>query len=676
MAVVPEAHPVGRQIKGLTGTPHEDLGAWPTPDEGALSGDSRRKYLCRKRGVAMYLAGEPEDAIRGACDLGLKHIYRLITERCLEIHSDGLIYGWRGLVPNAHIRPYKRKSPVKIDSFGYGAAGAMETVLDLHPDLRKAFEKRILTGPKADDLGASKRPRQAHWKWFLNELRKLGYEVRGEWPFNTENNGYNTVCRYIDQVLAANPKKAVRAIGGPSLEKKILAGDGVDRPVWEVFQRVEMDAHKIDGRFCVALPQPTGGYIEKIVHRLWVIVIIEVTSKAVLAYFLSLRREVSKEDVLRTIKRALSRWHPRKLSFSEVAYRDNAGFPSNISEEFLGVCWGETSVDGALAETCHHVRNMLKDVVGAELIDPSHGFSSRRSMDDRPFIEAFFKKLASGGFQRMTNTTGGKPEGKYGRDPAKIAVSSRFQFEYAEELLDALVANYNATPHTSLGNRSPLEYLKFVSSRGDIQFRHADPTSVQKILSYRKKCMVRGGLAEGRRPYVNFVRGRYSNEILGQRYDLVGSYIWVVNHLEDDARVAEASTLSGASLGIVRAAPPWHKLPHSLTVRQAISSCLQRRMFTVASGADAVEAFLEFCEQQNDRKLPIHPAYLEARRILVQEAEASVSQSMLELAMSRQQPREEAGVREKGGRRDSTSTKAKPEVTRKSMPARRMAASD
>jgi hypothetical protein len=52
------------------------------------------------------------------------------------------------------------------------------------------------------------------------------------------------------------------------------------------------------------IPQPTGGYVQKIVHRLWVVVILEVTSRAVLGYHFSMRKEVSKVDVLRALKMA------------------------------------------------------------------------------------------------------------------------------------------------------------------------------------------------------------------------------------------------------------------------------------------------------------------------------------------------------------------------------------
>jgi len=59
--------------------------------------------------------------------------------------------------------------------------------------------------------------------------------------------------------------------------------------------------------------------------------------------------------------------------------------------------------------------------------------------------------------------------------------------EYAEELLDVLIANYNATPHSGLGHRSPLEYLQFICFRKSTSLRRADEKTIQGILVYRKK---------------------------------------------------------------------------------------------------------------------------------------------------------------------------------------------
>jgi transposase InsO family protein len=625
----------GRKIKGLSDTEMADLDKWPYPDEGAFAEDHRVLYLNRKNAVKLYVSGSSAETILDNCGFTLSHVYRLITERCLCPHPDGLIYGWRALVPNAHIRPYRRQRLVKPNESGHGASGALQAVLDLHPELRKAFEKRILASCPQNKLGAVKRPRQAHWKWFLDELRKLGYEQQNKWPFNTKNNGYVSICNYMNDVLDANPKQAARVLGGEDAGKKLIASDGVDRPVTKVFQRVEMDAHKIDGRFCVMMPTLIGGHIPKIIHRIWVVVIIDVFSRAVLGYYLSLGVEVSKDDVMRTLKMALTRWQRRNLTFSDKAYHEGGGLPSGVSDNYVGVCWDETSVDGALAETCKHVESVLRDTVGSVLINPKLGFSSRRSKDDRPFIEAFFRTLGTYGFQKLSNTTGSKPEEKQGRNPDEIALTSQFQLEYAEELLDVLIANYNAMPHTGLGYRSPLEYLRFVCASPGTVLRYADPNAVQGLLSYRKKCRVNGDLKQGRKPYVHFEGARYTNEALQQRFDLVDDYVWVVNHLEDDARVALASTLEGQQLGILRAAPPWHRLPHSLKVRQAINTATRKRLFAISSNVDAVEAFLDFYETQADKKLPVHPAYLEARRILAQQADLNRGDTVLDNALAK-----------------------------------------
>ncbi|WP_258096695.1 hypothetical protein, partial [Klebsiella pneumoniae] len=83
---------------------------------------------------------------------------------------------------------------------------------------------------------------------------------------------------------------------------------------------------------------------------------------------------------------------------------------------------------------------------------------------------------------------------------------------------------------------------------------------------------------------------------------------------EDDARFVSVSTQQGEFLGIVRAAPPWHRMPHSLFVRQAIRALDKRRLLYLSSHCDAVEALLQYAESSPGRKLPPHPAYLEARR--------------------------------------------------------------
>ena len=365
------------------------------------------------------------------------------------------------------------------------------------------------------------------------------------------------------------------------------------------------------------------------------------------------------------IKNALARWSRKDLAFSDQAYFEDAALPSGYHERYVGLCWNETSVDGALAETCESVRAKLHDVVGSTLLDPRVGFAQRRSKDDRPFIESFFRSLASRGLQRLSNTTGTKTQDKQGRDPAKVAVISEFQLEYAAELLDSLIANYNATPHTSLGYRSPLQMLDFYAASGRLPTRYADPNSVQGLLSVRRLCVVRGGYQKGRRPYVNFAGASYANAELAQRHDLVGQPIWVINHLEDDSRVALATTQEGTRLGVLRAHPPWHRTPHSLSIRSAINAMVRNRRFSLAHGGDAVTVFMEFVESNAKGKMPIHPSYLELKRLLLDHAEFRSGDSEVAQAkarLSRAASANDDGPQEAAGQANPTAIALAPVI--------------
>lgn len=591
--------------------------AWVEVDAQALSEERRALYLRRRRGIELYFAGATEPELKQACGLGRAHIYRLITERCLQQHPDGNLYGWRGALPHARVKAYTRTKPVTVNDWGGGAVGALQYLLGSSQcrGLQEKFHERILARTAA--LQSPRRSRAELFRWFIEELRQRGFEQRGEWPFNVAKLGYTSICRYIDRVLQQHPRRQRQLLGGRDAERKARAGDGTRRPLLRLLQRVECDAHKLDARMVVMVPSPHGGLEPRRVHRLWVVVLIEVTSRVVLGYHLSLRRECSAEDVLRAIKCALSPWQPRELQFSGNAYASGAGLPSYRSARYLGACWEEFSVDGALANICARVEQPLRDVVGARVLKPQDAasFSCRRSLDDRPYIESFFRQLAAGGFHKLAATTGSSPSDRPG-DPVATADATQFQLEYAEELLDVLIANYNATPHSGLGWRTPLDQLDYLSRREGVVLRTADPGAVRRMVGVRKLCTVLGGVHTGRRPYFNFANARYSAEWLCLRTDLVGQQLWLHIEDEDDARWASVSTPQGLFLGQVRAAPPWHLTPHTLYMRQAIRALDKRRLLHLSSRCDAVEELVRYAESSPGRKLPAHPAYLEARRVL------------------------------------------------------------
>jgi hypothetical protein len=107
----------------------------------------------------------------------------------------------------------------------------------------------------------------------------------------------------------------------------------------------------------------------------------------------------------------------------------------------------------------------------------------------------------------------------------------------------------------------------------------------------------------------------------------VGQQLWLHIEDENDARWASVSTPQGLFLGQVRAAPPWHLTPHTLYMRQAIRALDQRRLLHLSSRCDAVEELVCYAESSPGRKLPAHPAYLEARRVLSAHARELASEA-------------------------------------------------
>ncbi len=596
-----------------------DTATWEPLDEGALSDEYKNIYKARRAGVEAFLRGASGREIKEVSGFSRTQIYRLITERCLVIYKDGLPAGWRGLRPHERLVPYTRTTPLDPDPWGAGTAGALQLLFATKGghELRMRFEKQILRkiGLK-DKLSSNKIAKQELVVWFLKEAQGL-FEVPEEhWPFDREKQGKVTLSKFIEHVLDQHPSRARELEGGPEAVKKAKAGDGADRPKLRLLERVECDAHKLDVRCVINFLNPAGGWSQRLVHRIWVIVIVDVASRCVLGYAISIRREPSKEDVLRAIRNALRRWEPRESSLvKDRTYHPKAGFPSKLDPNYVGACWNTMSVDGALANTCKTVRSILKSVVDADLISPleeDRSFAQRRSLDDRPYIETFFRIFPKA-MSRLSPGTGANPKERRGRDPEGAAAASNFQFEYLEDLLDVLVANYNGTPHSGLGYRTPLEQFAFLANREPGLIRTADAGEVSRLLSARRTCRVLA-TKSGTKVHINFQNAEYSAEWLKSRRDLFGEYVDA--YLEDDydARFVTVSYRSQI-LGRLRASPPWHQSPHTLYMRTAIKGLAKKRLISLSSLDDPITQLCEQAEREPDGKMKVHPAYLEARRV-------------------------------------------------------------
>lgn len=85
----------------------------------------------------------------------------------------------------------------------------------------------------------------------------------------------------------------------------------------QVLDVVEFDGHRLDVRLKVAVCDPLGFEQQFEIERLWLLVIIDVFSRAVLGYHVCLSREYSRYDVIRTIEAALE---PHRLRRFHAAW--------------------------------------------------------------------------------------------------------------------------------------------------------------------------------------------------------------------------------------------------------------------------------------------------------------------------------------------------------------------
>lgn len=369
----------------------KDISFWPMPSISHLTDKNLEIFNSRHRAVIMYFSDEPLIDIERDTGIDKSTIIRLV-KKCLDIDEHGEIFGFTALIPYRRTKKYYRskKSNQPILSGVSGFSGAFSKLLSQHPELEKLIKKKLYASK--NDVGKNRRTIEIY-RAFIKKCRELGMERECEYPFNTEQLAYVSFTKYIKRLINEEPRKVSHRLGRQFTDKQYV-GDGTDRPNFDVLDRVECDGHKIDAIFCILFKSIFGDIVPLIVRRIWLISIIDVRTRVILGYHLSLNREPSANDVLQCIKNSLTVQNKKVCGYSD--YEDDAGFPGNLSEDFSRLKWGEFSVDNALANTCLKVESRLVSLMG---IRPK--VLKRINKDDRPFIERLFLTLEQRGYHRL-----------------------------------------------------------------------------------------------------------------------------------------------------------------------------------------------------------------------------------------------------------------------------------
>ena len=130
-------------------------------------------------------------------------------------------------------------------------------------------------------------------------------------------------------------------------------------------------------------------------------------------------------------------------------------------------------------------------------------------------------------------------------------------------------------------------------------------------------CTIRGNIKHGRRPYIQIDRVRYTSAVLSQTPALIGKKISIEID-EDDMRQVKAYLTNGAELGFLKAIGQWGVTKHSRKTRKAINSLIHKRILSIASMDDPIQAYLQHLasiDQKKSQSTPNPSCALKAARV-------------------------------------------------------------
>jgi hypothetical protein len=358
------------------------------------------------------------------------------------------------------------------------------------------------------------------------------------------------------------------------------------------FDRMELDGHRIDAPGLLQVPTPNGGSVTRKVSALWWIPEIECTSHAIVSWTLRVGRNYNNQDVTQVLAGSMQPWEPLDLVIPGLEYAADAGMPSSL-EGPLGFSRGVmVAVDNHKG---HHYFAVEEAFCRSH--DGILTLGRPHEPRTRPVVEQLNSRIEKGAFRMLPG--GFEPPTKLGTKACKVSTLSPedhpLQLPLLVELINVIVANYNATPHPALGDLSPLQYLKQRAKQDLWLYQPRDrETCAADMNSVIVRLLVHGNKKTGVLPHVNYAYVRYRSPELDNSWELIGKHV-TTRVSRGDLRSMIIFRTATKPIGIVRATAPWAKTKHDETTRKMINQWSKQEGGLSLKGVDcAIEAYTKF----------------------------------------------------------------------------------
>jgi Integrase core domain. len=575
---------------------HLDTDNWPNVLVDNLTPEDKDVYLNRKKAIDFYMKNEM--TVTKICDIsGLKrhHLSRLIR-RCLSFDEEGVLWGYRGLIPQKNTTVYALKNPpqnlTSQDNKKY--PGLFQYLLDQYPSIKEVIEDFYFKRRKPGIIQEPRIKVKNLHKKFLDSCRTSGIKI-SEYPFNTNDLGKRSLERYVKKLESRYYLEGIKRYGDQALVNAKTTGLGEQNHPMTIkpFERVQFDGHRIDVMISIVFKTPEGDEVIKVMDRIWLLAIIDVGTRAILGYYLSLNKEYSAIDVLQCIKNAILPKKKMDLTIPALKYYEQGGFVSEVIEETQWGVWEEFFYDNGKANLANIVRERLTKTLGCSINAGPVNTPTRRAL-----IERFFGILEENGYHRILSTTGSNPSDSRRHEPEKKAVKYKISFEDIQQLTEVLISNYNGTSHSGLEGLSPIEAMQQRISRGfiprTIPEERRDDLTFFSILAKRQ---IKGNSKEGKRPFIFFEGVEYRNDIVARNPELIGLTVDLLIDT-DDIRSLKAFLTDGSELGIFTASGKWGVVPHNLQTRKQINKLKREKLLQLSTMEDPIEVYHRYLEKR------------------------------------------------------------------------------
>ncbi|QDX94072.1 hypothetical protein EEL30_18340 [Brevibacillus laterosporus] len=562
-----------------------DTDNWPTVLIEILDESDKEKFLNRKRAVDMYLNSNVT-ATEIALETGIhrNHITKYV-KKCLLFDDEGRIWGYRALIPQKNTVKYTRKN---INTKGQKMTGSFNLLLTKYPRIKELIFEKFFNTNRSYSNEPNMRVKFLH-RQFLNACRASGLSIT-DYPFNTKDLGRRSLYRYIKMISTNFPEKAAQRFGDDAARHLKNTGIGTKKEIpVRPFQRVEFDGHCIDLILTITFQNQYGDECTDTIERLWILVIIDVATRVILGYHICIASQYSSTDVLTCIRNAIEPGHLKELTIPGLKYSDNGGFHWQAIPDTQWALWNEFSYDNGKANLAKIVTSRLTNIVGCAVNPGPVNMPERR-----PFVERFFGILEEMGFHRLQNTTGSSPSDPRRGDPEKIALKYEMSVEDLEQVTAVLIANYNRTPHSGIGNLTPLEVMEQRVMKGmEPRVLAEEERTNVGFFEMTVKRTIRGSIKIGRRPYITFQGVDYRNDLVSSTFDLIGQEIILLVNTKD-IRFLKAFLNDGSELGYFTATGRWGITPHSLQMRKQINALSRKKLLSYTQLDDPIEALQNY----------------------------------------------------------------------------------